>query len=124
MDTTALRGAYERLLDVAAVPDLGEAEDGGWDADQILAHLLSVDAAIAAVALRVVSGSRPTFDNRICLDARNLDRIIAGHSGRADLIRHVRSQAAVRCDIGDQLTGGGPSGPGAALLPSRDTPPL
>jgi len=120
MDTTALRGAYERLLDVAAVPDLGEAEDGGWNADQILAHLLSVDAAIAAVALRVVSGSRPTFDNRICLDAWNLDRIIAGHSGRADLIDHVRSQAGVLCDIADRLDGEAASVLVPALILSDD----
>jgi hypothetical protein len=105
MDTTALRSAYDRLLEVAAVPDLGDAGDGGWNADQILAHLLSVDAAIAAVALGVVSGSRPAFDNRISLDAGNLDRIIAGHSGRADLIDHVRRQAAVLCDLADLLAG-------------------
>ncbi|MFP3989673.1 hypothetical protein U9R90_19800 [Streptomyces sp. E11-3] len=103
MDTTALRGAYDRLLDAAAGPDLGDAGDGGWNADQILAHLLSVDAAIAAVALGVVSGSRPTFDNRISLDTWNLDRIIAEHSGRADLTDHVRGQATVLCDIADQL---------------------
>jgi hypothetical protein len=107
MDTTALRSAYDSLLDAAAVPDLGDADadDGGWNADQILAHLLSVDAAIAAVALGVVSGLRPAFDNRISLDAGNLDRIIAGHSGRADLIDHVRRQAAVLCDLADQLAG-------------------
>lgn len=105
MDTTALRSAYDRLLDTAAIPDLGDAGDGGWNADQILAHLLSVDAAITAVALGVVSGSRPTFDNRISLDAWNLDRIIAEHSGRAELIDHVRSQAGVLCDIADQLKG-------------------
>ncbi|MFD3502311.1 hypothetical protein ACFWWT_22065 [Streptomyces sp. NPDC058676] len=103
MDTTALRRAYDTLLDVAAGPDLGDAADGGWNADRILAHLLSVDAATAAVALGVVAGSRPTFDNRIALDAWNLDRIIAEHTGRADLIGHVRSQAAVLCDIADQL---------------------
>jgi hypothetical protein len=91
------------LLDVAAIPDLGDADDGGWNADQILAHLLSVDAAIAAVALGVVSGSRPTFDNRISLDAWNLERIIAEHSDRAELIDHARSQATVLCDIADQL---------------------
>jgi hypothetical protein len=104
MDTTALRSAYEKFLDVAAAPDLGEAADGGWNADQVLAHVLSVDAATAAVALGVASGARPTFDNRICLDRWNLDRIIAEHSGRAGLISHVRGQAAVLCDIADQLS--------------------
>ncbi|WP_217238537.1 hypothetical protein [Streptomyces sp. AC555_RSS877] len=103
MDTTALRGAYDRLLDVAAGPDLGDAADGGWNADRILAHLLSVDAAAAAVALGVGAGSRPTFDNRISLDTWNLDRIVAEHTGRADLAGHVRSQAAVLCDIADLL---------------------
>ncbi|MDG4858547.1 hypothetical protein P8605_10350 [Streptomyces sp. T-3] len=104
MDTTALRSAYEKLLDAAATPDLGEADDGGWNADEILAHVLSVDAATAAAALGVVAGSRPGFDNRIALDTWNLERIIAEHSGRADLIEHVRRQAAVLCDIADRLT--------------------
>ncbi|MFE2018581.1 hypothetical protein ACFW9O_11145 [Streptomyces sp. NPDC059499] len=103
MDTTELRSAYGRLLDAAAIPDLGDADDGGWDADQVLAHLLSVDAATAAVALGVVAGARPAFDNRVSLDTWNLGRIIAEHSGRADLIDHVRSQAAVLCDIADRL---------------------
>lgn len=103
MDTTALREAYEGLLEAAATPDLGDAADGGWNADQILAHILSVDAATAAVALGVVSGSRPTFDNRVSLDTWNLGRIVAEHSGRADLIEHVRSQAGILCDIADRL---------------------
>lgn len=114
MDTTALRSAYEKFFDVAASPDLGEASDGGWNADQVLAHMLSVDAATAAVALGVVSGARPTFDNRICLDRWNLDRIIAEHSGRAALIAAVRSQAGQLCDIADQLT----SWAAAVLVPS------
>ena len=114
MDTTALRSAYDRLLDAAALPDLGDAADGGWDADHILAHLLSVDAAIAAAALGIVSGSRPTFDNRITLDDWNLDRIIAEHSGRAELIAHVRGQATVLCDIADRLS----DEAGSVLVPS------
>jgi hypothetical protein len=104
MDTTALRAAYDRLLEVAAAPDFGDAADGGWDADHLLAHLISVDAGIASTALAVVSGSRPTYDNRTSLDRSNLARIIAGHLGRAGLIGHVRSQSTVLCDIADQLT--------------------
>lgn len=103
MDTTALRAAYEKLLDAAASPDLGEAADGGWNADQILAHLISVDAATAAVALGVVAGARPTFDNRVALDRWNLDRIIGEHAGRAELIEHVRRQANMLCEIAEQL---------------------
>lgn len=62
-------------------PDLGVAADGGRDADHILAHLLSVDAGIADVALAGLSGTRPTYDNRISLDSWNLNRIVAEHQG-------------------------------------------
>ena len=120
MITTALRSAYEKLFETASIPDLGEAGDGGWTADQILAHLLSVDAAIAAVALGVVSGSRPSFDNRISLDSWNLNRIIAAHSGRSDLIDHVRNQATILCDIADQLSDQTSSVLVPALLLSND----
>ncbi|MDX6364344.1 MAG: hypothetical protein QOC85_3354 [Streptomyces sp.] len=120
MDTTALRSAYDRLFEVASMPGLGDAGDGGWNADQVLAHLLSVDATAAAVALGVVSGSRPTFDNRIALDTWNLDRIIADHTDRADLTAHVRSQATVLCDIADQLNEAAASVLVPALLLSND----
>lgn len=124
MDTAELRSAYRKLLGAAADPNLGDADDGGWNADQILAHLLSVDALIAAVALSVVAGSRPTFDNRLSLDTWNLDRIITEHSGRADMIDHVRSQAAVLCDIADQLNEKAASVLVPSLLLSNDVPVL
>jgi hypothetical protein len=120
MNTTALRSAYETLLEAAATPGRGDAADGGWNVDHVLAHILSVDAGIAAVALGVVSGTRPTFDNRIALDACNLDRIIAEHSTRTELIDHVRSQAAVLCDIADQLNEKAASVLVPALLLSND----
>jgi len=58
----------------------------------------------ASTVLAVVSGSRPTYDNRTSLDRANLARIIGEHSGRTGLIRQVRSQGVVLCDIADQLT--------------------
>ena len=104
MNTEALRSAYRDLLEVAATDGLGEARDGGWNADHVLAHLISVDAAVAAVALQVVSGSRPSFDNRVTLDSWNLDRIIADHPDRPALIEHVRRQGNLLCDIAEELT--------------------
>ncbi len=104
MDSTAFRQAYEELLQAAARPDLGDADDGGWNADQILAHVLSVDAAVAAVALGIVSGARPTFDNRASLDPWNLARIVDEHSGRAELIGRVRRQASTLADLAEELS--------------------
>ncbi|MDT0386358.1 hypothetical protein [Streptomyces sp. DSM 41921] len=121
MDTAPLRDAYRTLLEAAARPDLGEAADGGWNADRILAHLLSVDASVAATALSVAAGARPTFDNRVCLDPWNLDRIIAGHRDRTALVAHVRDQAAVLCDIAGRLGDAEASVLVPALLVSGDT---
>ncbi|MER7722446.1 hypothetical protein [Streptomyces sp. NPDC096323] len=121
MDTTALRHAYDALFDAAALAGTGDPGDGGWNADQVLAHLLSVDAATAAVALGVVAGARPTFDNRISLNPWNLDRIIADHTGRGDLIDHVRRQAAVLCDIAGRLSEANASVLVPSLLLSGDT---
>lgn len=121
METTALRSAYEELLEMAAAPGLGEAADGGWNADQILAHILSIDAGVTAVALGVVAGARPAFDNRISLDPWNLERIVADHSGRAELIGHVQAQATVLCDIADRLSEKTAAVLVPALLLSNDT---
>jgi len=64
METIALRAAYDMLLKVASAPDFGAAADGGWDADQVLAHLISVDAGIASThdsaLLKRCSASRLT----------------------------------------------------------------
>jgi hypothetical protein len=38
MDTTPLRDTYAAPLVAAALPGLGEPDDGGWNADLILAH--------------------------------------------------------------------------------------
>jgi len=66
--------------------------------------VLSVDAGIAAVALGVVSGARPGFDNRIGLDAANLARIVALQADRAGLVEAVRRQGAVLCDVAGRLS--------------------
>jgi hypothetical protein len=101
MDAAALRTAYERLLEAAASPGLGEAADGGWNADDLLAHLLSVDASVAATALGVIAGARPTFDNRLALDRWNLSRIVARHSDRTALMDSVRRTAHILCDVAE-----------------------
>jgi hypothetical protein len=104
MDTSALRSAYSDFLDAAAAPARADTEDGGWTAHQLLAHMISVDSAVTAVALGVAAGSRPGFDNRISLDRWNLDRIVEEHSGTADLVDHVRRQADLLCCVADGLS--------------------
>jgi hypothetical protein len=75
MDIANLRKAYHDLLAVVEAGGFGPPPSGEWDAEQILAHILSVDTSIASAALAVVSGQRPAYDNRAGLDPWNLRRI-------------------------------------------------
>jgi len=69
MDTTSLRFAYAGFLEAAeTVAEAGTGTTPGpgeWDADQQLAHIVSVDAGILAVAYSVAAGGHGTFDNRL-----------------------------------------------------------
>ena len=103
MDTTGLRAAYDKLFDIAARPDLGEAEDGGWRRRSDTGSPPQRRRRDRGRRSWVVFGSRPTFDNRVSLDPWNLDRIIAEHASRADLTAHLRSQVTVLCGIADRL---------------------
>jgi hypothetical protein len=123
MDTAALRKAYEELHEAASLPgasSLSGPKDGEWDVDQVLAHVLSVDAALAAAALAIVAGFRPSFDNRVSHDPANLRRIIAEHPGRGELADHVRSQGLLLCEVADQLSADAASVLVPALLVSHE----
>jgi hypothetical protein len=105
LDTTALRDAYEALLDAAAtVTDAGRPSHapppGEWNADQILAHVALVTAATLEAAARVAAGANTTYDNRTALDTWTIDRVIALTGGTAGLRDRVRRQAAALCALG------------------------
>jgi hypothetical protein len=108
MDSTSLRLAYASLLEAAqTVAEAGTGTlpaPGEWDADQQLAHLVSVDAGILATAHSIAAGGHGTFDNRLSLDPWNLARIRERAGDQAQLRRRIQMQGEALCALAEQLS--------------------
>jgi hypothetical protein len=103
MDTTPLRGAYRTLLNTAAtvakadqapIPPVGE-----WNADQILAHVVIVNAATISTVTAITSGTPTTYDNRVSQDAWTLDHVIEVAGGSEGLRERIRTQGEALCAL-------------------------
>lgn len=107
MDTSALRLAYAALLEgarrVARAADLLAPAPGEWDAEQLLAHVVSVDAGVLAAAAGVVAGEPVRFDNRTSLDEGNLARIARRVGGQEGLRHRIGVQGEVLAVLAGQL---------------------
>lgn len=106
LNTDHLRRAYDALLDAAAQVDQPNGgaltpPNGGWDADQVLAHVALVDAATIATAATVASGAAATYDNRLSLEAWTIGRARARAGGRAGLHDRIRRQGEALCALSD-----------------------
>lgn len=107
MDTAPLRLAYRRLLEVATtVADTGSAAPapGGWDVDQLLAHLVAVDAGVLAAAWSVAAGGPARFDNRSSLEDGTLERLGRRLGDQGRLRERIELQADVLCTLAERLT--------------------
>jgi hypothetical protein len=104
MDTTGLRAAYESFLAVARIGRFGPPPPPEWTAAQLLAHIVAGDTAIAAAALAVAAGQRPSYDNRPSLDRWNLARICASAGDLPALIGLVEQRGQLLCRVAEQLT--------------------
>lgn len=125
MDSTSLRLAYVQLLaaaeTVTAAGTRTTAAPGEWNADQQLAHLVSVDAGILAAACSVAAGGHATFDNRLSLNSWNLARISERAGDRARLLQRIRVQGEALCALAEQLSEDELGQPIPALLLSGNT---
>lgn len=104
MDTTPLGDAYGALLDAAAtVADFADTSlappAGGWNADQILAHVCIVNSATITAVSRVASGTNTTYDNRTALDMWTIERVIALAGGNRGLRERIRCQGDALCAL-------------------------
>lgn len=104
MDSTVVRQAYADFLAVAEAGGFGPPPPGEWDEARLLAHIYTTHAQITAVAVGVVAGTRPTYDNRSSLDEWNLRRVIDQAGDLPGLINLVRWGGELHCTVVDHLT--------------------
>lgn len=129
METTELRDAYGALLAAAEAVADGDASapgPGEWDADEILAHVALVSAALLAATAAVAAGGRTTYDNRLSHDPWTLGRVIALTGGGVALRERVRAQGEALCALGCGASLSGPEldTPVPSLLFSHGEPVL
>jgi hypothetical protein len=110
MNDSDLRQAFSELLDAAATVAGAGADgsiqpSGGWNADQILAHVTLVNAATIAAVSSVTTGTIATYDNRLTADAWTIDRVIGLAGGNLGLRERIRRQGDALCALVPTLTG-------------------
>ncbi|MFG1680978.1 hypothetical protein ACGFNP_12495 [Nonomuraea sp. NPDC049269] len=108
LDTTPLRDAYRALLDAAAtVADSGDPSPapptGEWSAEQILGHVVIVNAATITAVSSIASGANTTYDNRMALDTWTIERVIARSGGNTGLRDRIRHQGDALCALGGPM---------------------
>lgn len=104
MDTNPLRDAYRALLDAAAtVADHGDTipppPPGEWDADQILAHIVILNATTLTTVCSAATGAVATYDNRTAHDPWTLAHVIALAGTTTGLRDRIRHQADALCAL-------------------------
>ena len=77
---------------------------GEWNADQILAHIVLLNAATISAACSVTSGAITTYDNRLAQDTWTLGRTISLAGGNDGLRSRIRPQADALCAIAATLS--------------------
>lgn len=113
-DLRTLEAAYEAFFTEAETGategGFEEPTDGGWTAEQVVAHVALNDLALTAVAHGLIHRGRPTFENHTCQVTDTLDAVVAACGGMKDLIAHGRRcavqamAAARRLDPEQRLT--------------------
>jgi len=92
-DIEALALAYEQFFTEAEAGGFGPPADGGWDAEQVVAHVALNDLAMTAVAHGLVFRSDPAFENETCQDRGNLAAVVDSCGDWSELVAHGRDCA-------------------------------
>jgi len=90
METKPLSAAYSALLDDAVSLVFGTSPDGGWNAGQVLAHIVISDRTFASVCAELLIGLNPSYDNRASQAAPYLDAVARAAGTWQALLENVR----------------------------------
>lgn len=93
VDIAALTEAYEEFFAEAERGDFGEPADGGWNAEQVVAHVALNDAAMLATCQAIVHGNPTSFANEVCQDPAVLRGHVEHAGTMANLIAQGRATA-------------------------------
>ena len=93
VDVTELTAAYEGFFAEAEGGGFGEAPEGEWNAEQVLAHVALNDAAMLVVCQAIVHQQPTRFENEVCQDPEVLASFISSAGSREELIHVGRRMA-------------------------------
>ncbi|MDY7101806.1 MAG: SRPBCC domain-containing protein [Actinomycetota bacterium] len=96
-DLAGLADAYDAFFAEAAAAGPGgfaPPDDGGWTAEQVVAHVALNDLAMTAVAHALVHRGEPAFENHTCQVRETLDAVVGGCGDLDGLVAFGRRCAA------------------------------
>jgi hypothetical protein len=89
MEITALKHAYDALLEQAHDRRFVDPAQYEWAAERILAHVIATNRMIAAGAAELLAGRIPVLDNRPTQSAAYLDAIVSVAGTWPELVQTV-----------------------------------
>lgn len=91
--------AYDDFVEEATAGGFDRPSDGGWTAEQIVAHVARNNEELIAVTEAVLAGEAATYDNRELADTAALDTYVASYGGLRGLADRVAETVTVLRDL-------------------------
>lgn len=95
--------AYADFIEEAGRGSFRAPADGGWTAEQIVAHVASDNERLIATTEAVLAGHDASFDNREAIGDRQLRAYADSHGGLRGLADRLAITVAVLRDLTGQL---------------------
>lgn len=106
--------AYADFIAEATTGQFRAPADGGWTAEQIVAHVARNHEDLIAVTEAVLGGDPVGYDNRESIDLPALNRYAASYGGLRGLADRVAETVTVLRDLAARL-----DDRGSTLVPTR-----
>ncbi len=94
---------YGDFVEEATSGRFDRPSDGGWSAEQIVAHVARNNEELIAVTEAVLAGDEASYDNREMVDTKRLDAYAAAYGGLRGLADRVAQTVFVLRDLTNQL---------------------
>jgi hypothetical protein len=95
--------AYAEFIAEAEAGGFHAPADGGWTAEQVVAHVARNHEELIALTEAVLAGDEVAYDNREATDVRELHRYVAAYGGLRGLADRVAETATVLRELATRL---------------------